>query len=401
MKIKALFILLVFMYALIAPYQNCSGQGSSRDSSVIAEFGNRLSSDTRKDDVHGCISAAVIKNDKVIWAATFGYATRNKDNAADTNTIYRIGSITKTFTAVILMQLVEERKVKLDDPVEKYLPEIKSLKGYSDKTIITLIQLASHTSGLEREPGMPGASLGPVDQWETKLLSCIPYTSFNSSPGTSFQYSNIGYALLGLALERASSVQYVQMVQQRIFIPLHMDNTFFSVPENKMAELAEGFLSPKENIIENINESPSSQERIDSTLGGYTVPCGGIYSTSLDLAKFVIALMGKTPLLEPESLREMQVAPPGSRYYGLGLMLGRYKNLEFIGHGGFVQGYLAQFSIEKNNVYAAILLRNYNRGKTNLVVDSRKLLNELSKGSDQGGLTALGNNNDIGVHRDK
>src|SRR5450432_456544 len=155
MKIKALFILLVFMYALIAPHQNCSGQGSSRDSSVIAEFGNRLSSDTKKDDVHGCISAAVIKNDKVIWAATFGYATRNKDNAADTNTIYRIGSITKTFTAVILMQLVEERKVKLDDPVEKYLPEIKSLKGYSDKTIITLSQLASHTSGLEREPEMP------------------------------------------------------------------------------------------------------------------------------------------------------------------------------------------------------------------------------------------------------
>ncbi len=378
--IKTLFVAFVSISALIAPYQNCSGQGSSRDSSVIAEFGNRLSSDLKKDDVHGCISAAIIKNDKVIWAAAFGYATRNKNIVADTNTIYRIGSITKTFTAVILMQLVEERKVKLDDPVEKYLPEIKSLKGYSDKTIITLRQLASHTSGLEREPDMPGASLGPVDQWESKLLSSIPYTSFKTSPGTSFQYSNIGYALLGLTLERASGVPYIQMVQQRIFMPLHMDNTFFSVPENKMADLAEGFLSSKENLKNEINESPSSQERIDSTLGGYTVPCGGIYSTSLDLAKFVIALMGKTPLLEPESLREMQVTPPGGRYYGLGLMLGRYKKLDFIGHGGFVQGYLAQFSIEKNNVYAAILLRNYNRGKTNLVLDSRKLLNKLSKG---------------------
>ncbi|HEV3251582.1 MAG TPA: serine hydrolase domain-containing protein, partial [Puia sp.] len=333
MKIKALFIVFVFIWAfLIIPYQYCSGQGSSRDSVVIAEFANRLSIDTKEDDVHGSISAAIIKNGKVIWAGAFGYTTRNKDIAADTNTIYRIGSITKTFTAVILMQLVEERRVKLDDPVEKYLPEIKSLKGYSDRTIITLSQLASHTSGLERGPEMPGASLGPVDQWETKLLSCIHYTSFNSSPGTSFQYSNIGYALLGLALERASGVQYVQMVQQRIFMPLHMDNTFFSVPENKMADLAEGFLSSKENIIENINESPSSHERIDSTLGGYTVPCGGIYSTSLDLAKFVIALMGKTPLLGPESLREMQVTPPGSRYYGLGLMFGRYKKLGFIGH---------------------------------------------------------------------
>jgi hypothetical protein len=91
--------------------------------------------------------------------------------------------------------------------------------------------------------------------------------------------------------------------------------------------------------------------------------------------------MGKIPLLEPESLREMQVTPPGSSYYGLGLMLARYKKLNFIGHGGLVRGHLTQFSIEKNNVYAAILLRNYNRGKTNLALDSRKLLSKLSKGS--------------------
>ena len=316
-----------------------------------------------------------------MWAGAFGYATRDKDIAADTNTIYRIGSITKTFTAAILMQLVEERKVKLDDPVEKYLPEIKSLKGYSDKTIITLRQLASHTSGLKREPDMPGASLGPVGQWESKLLSCIPYTSFKSSPGTRYQYSNIGYALLGLTLERAAGVPYIQMVQQWIFTPLHMDNTFFSMPENKMAELAEGIVNSKKNLKDKINKSHSLQGVLDSTLGGYTIPCGGIYSTSPDLAKFTIALMGRTPLLEPESLREMQVTPPGGMYYGLGLMLARYKKLDFIGHGGLVPGYIAQFSIEKNNVYAAILMRNYNRGKTNLALDSRKLLHKLSRGS--------------------
>lgn len=243
--IKALFVAFALISALITPFQNCAGQVSSGDSIVIAEFGNRLIGDIKKDDVHGSISAAIIKNGKVVWAAAFGYTSRNKDVPADTNTIYRIGSITKTFTAVIFMQLVEERKVKLDDPVEKYLPEIKSLKGYSDKTIITLRQLASHTSGLEREPDMPGASLGPVDQWETKLLSCIPYTSFNTSPGTSFHYSNVGYALLGLALERASGVPYIQMVQQRIFIPLHMDNTFFLCPKIRWPTLHRVSLAPR------------------------------------------------------------------------------------------------------------------------------------------------------------
>jgi CubicO group peptidase (beta-lactamase class C family) len=381
MTIKALCILSVFICALIAPGQYCSGQESSRDSILITEFGNRLTNDTKKDKVHGSISAAIVKNSEVIWANAFGFASRGKDIAADTGTIYRIGSITKTFTATLLMQLAEERRLKLDDPVEKYLPEIKSLKGYSDQTIITLRQLASHTSGLKREPDMPGASLGPVDQWEIKLLSCIPYTSFKSSPGTSFQYSNIGYALLGLTLERASGVPYIQMVQERIFAPLHMDNSFFSIPENKKAELAEGIANYRENFKAKINESRSLQGVLDSTFGGYTVPCGGIYSTSCDLAKFVLALMGKTPLLKPESLREMQVIAPGGRYYGLGLMLGRFGKLDFAGHGGNLPGYLTQFSIERHRVYAVILMRNYNKGKTNLTLDSRKLLSKLYKGS--------------------
>ncbi len=381
MMIRALFIVFVFICALIAPYQYCSGQESSRDSSVITEFGNRLSSDTKEDNVHGSMSAAIIKNGKVIWAAAFGYTTQDNDIAADTSTIYRIGSITKTFTATLLMQLVEERKMKLDDPVEKYVPEIKSLKGYSDKTIITLRQLASHTSGLKREPDMPGASLGPVEQWESKLLSCIPYTSFSSSPGTSYQYSNIGYALLGLTLERVSGIPYIQLVQQRIFTPLHMDNTFFSIPENKMAELAEGIVNFNEDLKGKISKSPSLEGVLDSAYGGYIVPCGGIYSTSVDLAKFIIALMGKTPLLEPGSLREMQVIAPGGRYYGLGIALARFGKLGFIGHSGVVPGYLTQFSIEQHNVYAVILLRNYNRGKINLALGSRKLLYKLSKDS--------------------
>jgi CubicO group peptidase (beta-lactamase class C family) len=159
-----------------------------------------------------------------------------------------------------------------------------------------------------------------------------------------------------------------------------MDNTFFLMPENKMAELAEGIVNFSDNKTDEINKVPSLRGVLESTLGGYTIPCGGIYSTSLDLAKFILALMGKTPLLEPGSLREMQVTAPGGMNYGLGLMFSHYGKLGFIGHGGTVPGYSAQFSIEQHNVYAVILLRNYNRGKTNLPLGSRKLLSKLSKG---------------------
>ena len=108
--IKTLSVAFLAISSLIAPYQYCSGQESSRDSSLIAGFAERLSNDVKKDNVHGSISAAIIKNGKVIWAGAFGYASRDKDIVADTNTIYRIGSITKTFTTTILMQLVKKER---------------------------------------------------------------------------------------------------------------------------------------------------------------------------------------------------------------------------------------------------------------------------------------------------
>jgi CubicO group peptidase (beta-lactamase class C family) len=228
----------------------CSfGQLTPKETKVIAELSKNLNDDIRKDKLHGSISAAIIRKGQVIWAGAYGYSNMEKDTPADTGTIYRIASMTKTFTATLLMQLMAEGKVGLDDPADKYVPEIKSLPGYSNSRAFTLRQLASHTSGLNREPELPDASQGSTDQWEDKVLSCIPYTSFNSGPGEKFLYSNIGYALLGLALERASGVPYIQMVQERIFTPLHMDNSFFSVPADKRDRLAEGMNNKRDGAV--------------------------------------------------------------------------------------------------------------------------------------------------------
>ena len=369
MKIKWLFVL--FITAFLIPCHSCFGQLSAGESMAISDFGKTLDDDLREDNLHSSISTVIIKNGKVVRAAAFGYAGMNRDIAADTSTIYRIGSITKTFTVVILLQLVEEGKIKLDDAIESFVPEIRSLRGYSDKTKITLRQLASHTSGLKREPEMPGSSIGPVEQWENKVLSCIPYTSFNSRPGEDFLYSNIGFALLGLALERASGTPYIQMVQQRIFTPLHMDDSFFIPPEEKKSRLAEGIENSNKGTI---NTSLPLKE-IEGR--GYRVPNGGIYSTPLDLAKFVISMTGKSALLKAESLAQMQHVPPGGRNYGLGLAIMHGGGLDIIGHDGSVPGYTAEFAIEQRKGYAVILMRNYNVGKTNLEGAARKLLKSL------------------------
>ena len=109
---------------------------------IISEFEKELESDLTKDSIDGSISAAIVSGDRIIWSKAFGYADRENKILADTTTIYRAGSISKSFTAFLMMQLVDEEIIKLTDPVELYLPEIRRLHGYSDSTRITFLQLA-------------------------------------------------------------------------------------------------------------------------------------------------------------------------------------------------------------------------------------------------------------------
>jgi CubicO group peptidase (beta-lactamase class C family) len=209
------------------------------------------------------------------------------------------------------MQLVQEGKLRLDDPADRYIPELRDLHGYSSQYRFTLRQLASHTSGLDRELILKGANTGPVDQWENKALACIPLTSFYGFPGSQFEYSNIGFALLGLALERAAGVPFTQLVQDRIFTPLHMDNTFFAVPDDKRHQLAHGIENRTAGQI-NTRLPMMQMEGM-----GYHVPSGGIWSTPSDLAKFLIALTQTDALLRPKSVREMLSVPLGGETMGL------------------------------------------------------------------------------------
>lgn len=231
----------LFLSLLILSCQLCPGQPNSKQTKTISGLQKELTDDLKKDNLHGSVSAAIVDRGRLIWAGAYGYASSEKDIPADTNTIYRICSITKMFTVTLLMQLVEEGKVKLDDFAETYVPEVRLLPGYNKQMRFTLQQLASHTSGLDREPqGIPDVNVGPVDKWEEKVLALIPHASFHSSPGEQFLYSNVGFALLGLALERAAGKPYVQLVQDRIFTPLNMNNSFFAVPGDKREQLAQG-----------------------------------------------------------------------------------------------------------------------------------------------------------------
>ena len=336
-----------------------------------------LTHDMQHDNMHGCISVLILKNDRLIFEKAMGYKHAAEDIAADSATIYCIASITKTFTATLLLQLVEQGKIKLDDPVENYIPEIKSLVGYTANTVITFRQLASHTAGLAREPDYRNGMSGPVEQWENKLLACIPHTSIENPPGKVYQYSNIGFALLGLALERVAHIPYIQLIQQKILTPLKMDESFFSVPESKQGDLADGLLNMDNIKMEKIPTTPTLKN-IGHDGWGYSVPCGGLYATSRDLAKFITGLTGQQSLLNAASLKEMQTIQPVAEKYGLGLMIYN-KEPNAIGHSGSTYGYGSDFRVDQKSGYTVIVMRNYKTGKTNLEYESWKLLSKLAK----------------------
>ncbi len=370
----------VFAVLLLAtngngPPNHSVKQSANADATtIIQQFENELKSDLTKDGIDGSISACIVKENKVIWSMALGYADRDNRIAADTSTIYRIGSISKSFTAFLMMRLVEEKIIKLNDPVESYFPEIKRIKGYSNSTKITFSQLASHTSGLSMEPRSINAKSGPIEDWERKLIASLPTTYFESQPGTKFSYSNIGYGILGLALSRAARKPFIELIQNTIFVPLKMTKTFYRVPDELKATLAVGMAGGPSETIDTDLPKKEHQGR------GYAVPNGGIYSTPNDLAKFMICNLGFNPILDKESLETMQTEKdPEGHKYGLGFMIFHADPINIVGHNGSIPGYEAEFVFEKESKYGVIVLRNYNHGAMDLEKATFNLLNKLRR----------------------
>ena len=352
-----------------------SAQPSARGAAIDA-FRERLRADVAADTIGG-ITAAVVIGDRIVWAEGFGWADRDKRIPAGVETIYRIGSISKTFTAVVLAQLVDRRVIALDDPVERYMPEVRGLANpRPGAKPITFRQLASHTAGLIREPRLAGAASGPIAGWESKILASIPTTSFDTTPGARFSYSNIGYGVLGLALSRAAHASFMKLVEDGIFTPLGMTSSTFIVDERLHPWLSVGYANGPMGIDA---EGPAHEH-----LGrGYKVPNGGVYTTVIDLARFVGALSGGSTMVTSDSMRRAmltrQTPEPGRSGYGLGLMLsGSAGAATVAGHGGAVPGYTSSFAFDPESKIGVILLRNYGSGRTNLDGAANQLVRTLA-----------------------
>lgn len=343
---------------------------------AVSRFAEQLAVDVEVDGIGG-ITAGVGFGAQIVWAQGFGWADRDRAIPASPETIYRTGSISKSFTAVLLALLADRGAIGLDEPVEQRFPEIRGLRAPpAGAASITYRRLASHTAGLVREPALEGAAAGPIERWEDQVVASIPTTGFRAPPGDRYAYSNIGFGILGLAVSRAVGIGFIDLVRDEIFIPLGMTSSTFVITDELQARLATGYRNRRDGSVDADLPAREHAGR------GYKVPNGGVYSTVADLARFASAVSGGDgALLSEEMQREVlsiQTPESDTTGYGLGFsvrIVGGWQRIA--GHGGSVAGYTAYLVFAPDEKISVMVLRNYNVGRTNLGRSATGLLSEL------------------------
>ncbi|MEX2609204.1 MAG: serine hydrolase domain-containing protein [Gemmatimonadota bacterium] len=362
------FTFLAALAAILAASSPAAAQFTPFEA-AIAHFDAAVAAGVA-EDAGGAVSVAVFSGDEIIWSKGWGWADIERGRPATAGTIGRSGSISKSFTAVLMMQLVERGLIGLDEPVARYLPEIAELTDPpADARPITFRMLASHTAGLEREPGLEGAASGSIYRWEEKVLASIPTTGFRTAPGTEYAYSNIGYGMLGLALSRAAGVPFMELMETLLFSPLGMEGSTFIVDSPELfRRLSVGYT--RDRRTGTLSAEAATREHFGR---GYKVPNGGIYTTVTDLAALAAALMGQGPvqILNEDSRREMLRPQDPAEGYGLGFTIQQADGHTLVGHGGSVAGYNANlvFDLESGLGVAMLRTTSYNPPAASLLRD--------------------------------
>ena len=363
---------------LRATFRNLSDSAVVTVAPAVSHFARQLAHDVELDNLGG-ITAAIARDGVVLWAQAFGWADRERRVPANRETIYKVGSISKTVTAVLMVILVDDGAVGLNTPLEELVPEIRDIRDRpagTNPTFPMLRHLANHTSGLPREPDLPDAASGHVSIWKSKVLESIPTIQYRARPGVEYHYSSIGYALLGLALDRAANREFMEQVHARIFNPLGMTSSTYLVGASLRARLATGYYNRPGRPV---NTEYPIRKLVDR---GYKVPSGGAYSTVDDLARFAAGIMGRAgPELFGDAMRSemlsVQTPRGGNSGAGFGIFLRAEGDRVFASHGGTAAGYRAYLIFEPATGLTVVLLRNSNWGQTDLSATARWLISKL------------------------
>jgi len=289
--------------------------------------------------------ALVVKGGKIIYRKSFGFANLELGVKMKPENVFRIGSITKQFTASAIMQLVEQGKIHLDDDITKYIEDYPT-HGYT----ITIENLLTHTSGIK--------SYTDLKKWTSEVrkqkftpLEMIDYFKsepMDFAPGEKFKYDNSGYFLLGYIIEKASGQTYAEYIKTHIFKPLGMNDSYYGGNSPIIKNRAAGYNKVDENFV--------NDEFLSMT---QPYAAGSLLSTVDDLSTWYAAVMSDK-VISKASRDKAQTAftlNDGSHTdYGFGWSIGNIQGSPMISHNGGINGFLSASNyLPQENIFVTVL----------------------------------------------
>jgi len=315
-----------------------------------------ISSFMSRQNIPG-LSVAIVQDNEIRFQGGWGMADLENFVPAKALTVYRIASVSKPLTAVAVMQLVEKGKLNLDAPVQKYAPTFP-VKNFP----VTTRQLLAHLAGIRNYRREEGERTNRY-QSLTDALSIIKDDPLESEPGTRFNYTTLGYILVGVVIEGASGMSYPEYIAKNILQPAGMQHTYvddlFAIIPNR----AHGY-TPR--VFAQLDGNYRNPILMDSS---YKIPGGGWLSTAEDMARFAIAVQNGV-LIKPETFAEMsksQKTKDGRETgYGYGWYVGAFGGFsnfpDAVSHGGVQPGFTSNLVILPKKRFAVVILTNLEAG---------------------------------------
>lgn len=323
----------------------------------IQEFDNYVEKVRKEWDVPG-LSIAVVKDNQVIFKKGYGVRELGKPEPVDAQTLFACASTTKAMTVALMGMLVDEGKIKWNDPVQKYLPELQLYDAYVTREL-KIRDLLIHDSGIGGTDFFTGYMSIPVNEMFRRMVMVKPAYSFRSG----FEYQNIMYSAAGRIIERLTGKPWSDVIQERIFTPLGMNQT---APKRKFIK-GNNVTKPHYNVNDTIRVIDYGA---DSEIGS----AGAVWSNADDISKWVICMLDSSKysggrLVKPETWTEiftpqtmfpedeyptMQLLKPNWRTYSLGWYQHDYKGKKVNFHTGSLAGLTAitgQLPDEKLGVF--------------------------------------------------
>jgi CubicO group peptidase (beta-lactamase class C family) len=380
--------LAVFMFATLAAAQQSIPNDLAQ---AYREFKTNYERELRQHDIAGS-SFFFIKDNEVVARELYGLAHVEQKRAVDEETIYHWASVTKTFTGIAIMQLRDRGLLRLEDPVVKYLPELKAVhNSYGDMSEVTIQHLMSHSAGFRnptwtwRDDGKDWQPFEP-QRWE-QLVAMMPYTEVLFKPGSRFSYSNPGVIYLGRIIELLTRDDYEVYIDKNIFKPLEMHRSYFDAsPRHLLKFRSHSYY---------VRDGKRTPARFDADTG-ITVSNGGLNAPLPDMVRYVNFLLGDPKrqavyegVLKRSSLEEMwQPRLVAARDYtqgwmredtsvGLSFFIDDLEGRRYVGHNGDQNGFKSFLSLCPRERTASLLVFNTETQPT--TNDPRNLLSTESK----------------------